>query len=208
MIFSPDNETLFSVSGGGDIELLDLARRSALSRPVAWDGWGGAFSPDGKLVAIPGLQENDVALVDVATGQILHVLRPVQRFHNYGASIETTGNFRPAFSPDGTQIAVGSGRSDSSPAEIEIFSVATGETVRRLPVPGVRFIGQPLEWSPDGRVIAGAARDQLIRVDAIDGRALSRPGVPAHRLDPSARLRPRRSTVAQRLPRVDGRLRP
>ena len=50
--------------------------------------------------------------------------------------------------------------------------MADGTSLRRLPVPGVPFIGEPLAWSPDGRVIAGGAHDRVVRIDAMTGEVL------------------------------------
>ena len=48
-----------------------------------------------------------------------------------------------------------------------------GQSERHLTLPGVPFIGEPAAWSPDGRVIAGAACDtELIRIDATSGERL------------------------------------
>ena len=76
------------------------------------------------------------------------------------------------FSPDGTQIAVGSAAKRSGPAEIEVFSVPDGRSLRRLPVPGVPFIGEPSRWSPDGRAHRGAYHEQVIEVDSTTGERL------------------------------------
>ncbi len=76
--------------------------------------------------------------------------------------------FRVAFSPNGQEIAIGSAAYDGQPAEIEVFSVVDGSSLRRLPVPGVPFIGEPLAWSPDGRVLAGGVQNRVVRIDAID----------------------------------------
>ena len=86
--------------------------------------------------------------------------------------------FVVAFSPDGQEVAIGSAAYDGQPAEIEVFSVADGTSLRRLPVPGVPFIGEPLAWSPDGRVLAGGLHDRVVRIDAMTGARLSGPCPP------------------------------
>ena len=50
--------------------------------------------------------------------------------------------------------------------------MADGTSLRRLPVPGVPFIGEPLAWSPDGRVLAGGVFKRVVRIDAKSGEFL------------------------------------
>ena len=165
--FSADESHLFVVSPGGDIAKLDLVGDTKLGRPVDWAGdWPMSFSVDGRLAAVASAVDNSVALIDVGSGQVLRVLRPAARgappFDRPGLA---------GFSPDGARVAVGSAASDDQPAEIEIFSTVDGRSELRLPVPGVPYI-VGAEWSPDGRVIAGAYQAQVIRVDATSGERL------------------------------------
>ncbi len=103
-------------------------------------------------------------------GKVLQTLHPARRFSNWDAT--KNGPFEVAFSPDGQEVAIGSAAYDGQPAEIEVFSVADGTSLRRLPVPGVPFIGEPLAWSPDGRVLAGGVRNRVVRIDATTGALL------------------------------------
>ncbi len=170
--FTPDDTTLFVASSGGEIAVLDLVGRQKLARPAATTGWIATFSPDGTRFAVPiDGSDNDTAIVDVATGKLLQTLHPARRFPNWG-TMHGHGPFEVAFSPDGQEVAIGSAAYDGQPAEIEVFSVADGTSLRRLPVPGVPFIGEPLAWSPDGRVLAGGVQNRVVRIDATTGALL------------------------------------
>ena len=170
--FTSDNATLLIASSSGDIAVIDLVGRETLARPAATTGWLATFSPDGKLFAVPiDDSDNDTAIVDVATGKRLQTLHPARRYPDWGSALYK-GPLIAAFSPDGKEVAIGSAAYDGQPAEVEVFSVADGTSLRRLRVPGVPFIGEPLAWSPDGRVIAGGAHDRVIRIDARTGEVL------------------------------------
>ncbi len=147
MVFSRDNETLFAISTGGDIESLDLVGRSKLGRPIDWaNGFAAAFSPDGTVIGIPHFLDNDVALVDVATAEVLHVLDPAHDFADWALTDRHLPPcIQPRRDPDRGRVRR---PATGEPAEIEIFSVADGESVRRLPVPGVPFVGEPARMEP------------------------------------------------------------
>ncbi len=165
LFFSADGRRLRVVSNSGDIGVLDLSGGTKLGREVALHGYPFAFSPDGRLAAVASVQDNGVALIDVATARVVRVLRPARHF-NPDDFHSTT------FTPDGARVAVGSPASDGQPAEIEIFSTVDGRSERRLPVPGVPFLVNPSDWSPDSRVIAVAYGAGVIRVDATSGERL------------------------------------
>jgi len=169
--FTTDDTTLLVGGTGGQLAALDLVGRQKLARPVDANGWIATFSPDGTRFAIPiNGSDNDTAIVDVATGKRLQTLHPARQFPNWDYS--KTGPLEAAFSPDGREVAIGSAAYDGQPAEIEVFSVADGRSVRRLPVPGVPHIGVPLAWSPDGRVLAAGVKDRVLRIDAVSGAPL------------------------------------
>ncbi len=170
--FTADNTKLLVASTGGEIAVLDLVGRQKLGRPAETSGWLGTFSPDGALFAVPiDGSDNDTAIVDVATGKLIRTLRPARSFPNWGIP-GAQGPFEVAFSPDGEELAIGSLAYDGQPAEIEVFSVADGTSLRRLAVPGVLFVGEPLVWSPDGQVLAGGVFNRVVRINAITGELL------------------------------------
>ena len=74
------------------------------------------------------------------------------------------GGLTPAFSPDGTMLAVGNRN-----AETHIFDVASGKVLRVLPEPQT----QGLQFSPDGRTLAVAYVNGSLRLwNMADGRLL------------------------------------
>ncbi len=172
LVFSPDGRRLRAISRGGEITVLDLAGGSTLSRPVDWFGYVGVFSADGHLVAASATLENTVGLIDVATADVIRVLRPACQYSVLSDVALGYLARLPQFSPDGSEVAVGCAATDGQPAEIEVFSVSDGRSLRRLPVTGVPNVAFLLTWSPDGRVIAGSYREQVFRVDAMTGERL------------------------------------
>ena len=155
--FTPDDTTLFVASGDGEMAVLDLVGRQKLARPAETTGWIATFSPDGTRFAVPiDGSDNDTAIVDVATGKLLRTLHPARRFPNWGPG---TGPFRVAFSPDGQEVAIGSACMMASRPRSRCSPWST-DSLRRLPVPGVPYIGEPLAWSPDGRVLAGGLKTE------------------------------------------------
>jgi WD40 repeat protein len=92
---------------------------------------GLAFSPDGGTLATGNSADRTVRLWDTATGQLLHTLMR---------------GGQPAFSPDGSELAVASGDN------VSFFAVANGQLLRTLteysdPVASIAF-------SPDSQTLA------------------------------------------------------
>ena len=72
----------------------------------------------------------------------------------------------PAFSPDGTQLAV----PDSAAKVVRIVDVVTGDLERELPFPVVSYRSslRGVEWLPDGLLVLFAAAD-IVAIDATTG---------------------------------------
>ena len=167
--FSPNNDALLVAGSDGKVAVIDLVGRRKIGRPLEVGGWLGFFSPDATLVAVNHREDNEVSVLDVASGRLLQTLRPAQPWPNPAL---LTGPINPAFSPDGSEIAIGSAAGGGRPAAIEVFSVADGRSLRRLEVPDVPSVGIPLAWSPDGSTLAAGLSERLLLLDALTGRKL------------------------------------
>jgi WD40 repeat protein len=116
-------------------------------------------SPDGKLIAVSGINES--LLLDAqaaAKGQRVIVRRLI----GLASRIESL-----RFSPDGSKVAVAGGLPGEF-GEIQVWDVATGELKLSRTLTGDALCG--MAWSPDGESIAfGGADTNLHVVSAGDG---------------------------------------
>lgn len=116
-----------------------------------------ALSPDGRYVAFfssRGLFSIELYLAEVATGRIVRQLTSATRDRHFDALsfISSAG----AWSPDGRQLAfVVFANGDN---ELRIVDTRSGDTDRRIELPGVGAMSDPA-WSPDGRRIAFSGLD-------------------------------------------------
>ncbi|MDX1946374.1 MAG: hypothetical protein SFU86_13315, partial [Pirellulaceae bacterium] len=106
-----------------------------------------AVSPDGKKLAMGGWG-SEVRIVEVDSGKPLAVLPT-------GASYV----FALAFSPDGSQLAIGS---NSKPDYLALWDVATGKKTRGLP--GHRDAVLSVAFSRDGQQIVTGSYDNTARL--------------------------------------------
>ena len=115
-----------------------------------------------------GTQDIEVVTVDVATGkQIAAASRPIQRY--VGSSMN------PLWSPDGSELAFYSRREAvGNEGVLSVLNMQSGAT-RDLATPLQGLGLRPSAWSPDGRWIAGVARDSkgrsgIFQIDARTGQ--------------------------------------
>lgn len=154
LAFSPDGRQL-AASGYHEVTLWNPANGRLLGRvknlpqriqALAWH-------PQGQWLAVgggsPG-QSGEVALVDVARGEVARVL---------DTTIDTVMVL--AFDQDGARLAAGG--ADNA---IRIFSVPDGREIRLLQQHADWVLG--LAFSADGRHLASASRDRTARVFNLD----------------------------------------
>jgi WD40 repeat protein len=152
-VFSPDGDTLYTVSQDGTAIAWDLTGRRGLARQFAFtddpkvssEGIGGrpgVLSPDGRLIAV-GLSGRGVALRDALE------LEPVG-----SPLLETGGEVNGlSFSPDGRMLAavtelVAPGRTEGG-FTLTLWDVRARSRIRRA------FIwGNEIAFSPDGSTLA------------------------------------------------------
>jgi RNA polymerase sigma factor (sigma-70 family) len=109
-----------------------------------------AVSPDGTVaVAASGTKFNGtVRAYDLATGRV----RPV--FEDVRAEVEAV-----AFSPDGKTIATRPFPSGGGNSVVYLYDVATGAQTAKV-APGLRIVSDLLLFTPDGKHVLVAARDE------------------------------------------------
>ncbi|MEX1296334.1 MAG: hypothetical protein AB1Z67_09205 [Candidatus Limnocylindrales bacterium] len=148
-VFTPDGESIiFAGSEGGDtgygIYRMDTDGEN-VERIGDLTGFDISFdqlsiSPDGMMLATTattaaGAQIGDVYLVDLATGEDVHI-----------DAAGSADGFDPSWSPDSSRIAFTSWAVDPQPV---LYDVASGEVTL---IDTVLYV---LGWSPDGRSILG-----------------------------------------------------
>ena len=174
--FSSDGRTLYTVSHDGTAIAWDiggqrgLARRFRFTRdrgpdPAGFDGRPGAFSPDGRLIAL-GLDGEGIRL------------RGAKDLTPDGPPLRETGGnvWALAFAPDGRKLAAVTIQGQATVWDVESRSLVWGPfTVAQGPVLGVSI-------SADGRVLATAGPAGVDLWDLATGDRLGtigKVGVPA-----------------------------
>jgi serine/threonine protein kinase/WD40 repeat protein len=112
--------------------------------------WQIAFRPDGKVLALVQA-DGSVALCELGTGRNLLSLPA-------GCMPEWL-----SYHPGGRYLAISSHAHDDA----EVWDTAAGKLVLRLP--GARYAGAALDWSPDGSVLAVGSNDYNIYLCAFPG---------------------------------------
>jgi len=159
---SPDGRTLAASTARGELVLMDVSGTIATRRRVGGKARNPGqveFAPDGRVLAVA--TERSVGLFDSATARAR------------GRPLGSPGVVGLAFSPDGTRLALGTGK-----GVLELWDIATRRRVRRKQILEYGVWG--LDYSPDGRLIATGDDDGYLRFfDAATGRQSGR-AIKAH----------------------------
>jgi serine/threonine protein kinase/WD40 repeat protein len=124
---------------------------------------GAAFRPDGRQVALVVLasggsgarpHSGELVFCDAETGRQLHAITDIQVNGTAFSGLSNTR--RPAFSPDGSRIALVMQKThDGFESEVKVWDVATGKLVCALPVAvGGAESTAAVAFSPDGKALA------------------------------------------------------
>ncbi len=164
VVFSPDGQMLASGGGRpeylGEVKLWNVATRKntatfsgksqiGIGTDVGRESnlvYSVAFSPDGKIVAAGGWDNDSIKLWDVVTGRNTATLRG-----------HTNSVWSVAYSANGKTIASG-----SRDQTVRLWDVATGKNTSTLKghTDGVTTVA----FSPDGTVLASGGDDSTIRL--------------------------------------------
>ena len=117
---------------------------------------GLAYSPDGKLIAVGGLNGRKAYMLDAGTWKVLHTLE-----HRYEGGSELV------FSPSGKLLAsVANGLDEVA---VYFWDVTSGKLIstfaeRELVQFGQRLMVSAISFSPDGKVLAVGLNNGLVRL--------------------------------------------
>jgi RNA polymerase sigma factor (sigma-70 family) len=149
--FAPDGTVLLAGDENGDMRLWDTATGKLLRTfvdPLGHRVGALAFSPDGKWF-VSGIAR--LSLWNVAAGTRLDLAA------DYPFGVHTVASL--AFAPDGKTLAV---TAEGDPL-IRFYSVPTGKLILQIDE-GIKWTSYASAFSPDGKLLATAGVDRLVRV--------------------------------------------
>jgi WD40 repeat protein len=179
--FSPDGKWVVSAGCEGTFQLWDPATGKELRRievPKPEKGFPRDFgcgvfrvSPDGKRLAAIGLnhfqpEQTQLYVWDTATSKLVtrrHYAVEVNTRVDPGGSLSWIVEYQAAFTPDGEGVTMRSGK------RLSIESTTTGRMLALLP----EGVGQPIDFSPDGQLVAAVLKPNGDHFDGSSMEAIS-----------------------------------
>ena len=162
---------LFIDANNKDLQMWDPATGQHL-RTIANDLYSMAISPDSRIIAVD--VNEGIRLIDIGTGQVLRTIISEEEEYDW------ISHAIPAFSPDGSTIAFGTGRregqEDTSTYQVHLYDVATGR--KKVASPDLGSSVHEIAWNSDGSRIAGRLWGDIYAVVLLDA-ATGQPIAPA-----------------------------
>jgi len=176
---SRDGKAVISGDDGGHVLIWDRETQ-AITKRWRVKGWAhaAALSPDGKQACVS--ERNPVVfdsgrhaalkLWDAATGEV---------FKDLSADFKGLFIGAAAYAPDGKTLAVGrAGEADGTNGSVTLIDPATGKKLRTL-TPGHLNGLTDMAFHPDGKHLASAGRDTVVRVwEVATGKMVAEVGKP------------------------------
>jgi Tol biopolymer transport system component/DNA-binding winged helix-turn-helix (wHTH) protein len=172
LAFSPDGRYLFFRENSDGGSIFQVPTLGGPPRRVTENSWSDiALSPDGKQLAFirhdPSRRSDALIVCGVDGGTEKEVI---------SRTLPDSLTASPAWSPDGTKIAIGTESDEDSGVRLESIDIATGKA-EAFQAPKWRVVSTIL-WMPDGKHLMVSARDakelvsQLWMLGSPDGEVL------------------------------------